>query len=480
MPGTAAAGTRILSVEQQAERIAEFCKANGYALTREFKDIAKSGGKIAGREQFLDMVSYLKDAEEQALIIWSYSRFSRDYDDSQFYLALLRSYGKRIISITDNVPDTLDGRVMEALVAWQHAKFRETLAKDVRRGMRYAIGYHRGVVGAAPAGYTTEEVTIGTRRDGSAHVIKRLVLGDDAHLVRKAYEMRLEGRTYKEINRATRLFPFLQSYREMLKNPIYKGVLEWGGEMYEDYAPPIVDADLWEQVQVVSARMTRHPRRVSSSYLLSGLMKCRRCGSNMNGNTSVRKDKTHRYYRCSNDKTFDDTEPCSMRFIVAQDLEDKVMGRLAEFYLSADELAALYTEMREQAGVLVGEYAREQEQARKEQAENRKRIDRIITAIKDTGHSPAMLEELKQLEDRQAEIETRLVELRHETRQAEMPEIPDLEAFGAEVWQAVMDADQRKRQLLLRELVDVIRVDKIGKRIEGEIVIKGAGKVLEF
>ena len=104
-----------LSVEQQAERIAEFCKLNGYALTREFKDIAKNGGKIAGREQFLDMVSYLKDAEEQALIIWSYSRFSRDYDDSQFYLALLRSYGKRIISITDNVPDTLDGRVMEAL-----------------------------------------------------------------------------------------------------------------------------------------------------------------------------------------------------------------------------------------------------------------------------------------------------------------------------------------------------------------------------
>ena len=198
--------------------------------------------------------------------------------------------------------------------------------------MRYAIGYHRvwwelrrlGTDGRGDDRHTPGRERPCNQAPG---------VGDDAHLVRKAYEMRLEGRTYKEINRATRLFPFLQSYREMLKNPIYKGVLEWGGEMYEDYAPPIVDADLWQQVQVVSARMTRHPRRVSSSYLLSGLMKCRRCGSNMNGNTSVRKDKTHRYYRCSHDKTFDDTEPCSMRFIVAQDLEDKVMGRLAEFYL---------------------------------------------------------------------------------------------------------------------------------------------------
>ena len=42
-------------------------------------------------------------------------------------------------------------------------------------------------------------------------------------------------------------------------------------------------------------------------------------------------------------------------------------------------------------------------------------------------------------------------------------------APGAEVRQAVMDADQRKWQLLLRELVDVIRVDKIGKRIIGRL-----------
>lgn len=46
-----------MSVIQQEKAAGEWCKANGYTLSRTFTDIAKSGLRMAGRDAFLEMVN---------------------------------------------------------------------------------------------------------------------------------------------------------------------------------------------------------------------------------------------------------------------------------------------------------------------------------------------------------------------------------------------------------------------------------------
>jgi site-specific DNA recombinase len=247
-----------LSAEQQLEQISAFCLAHGYALTRVFQDLARSGASTAGRDAFLDMIRYLANdvggaAPERTLVFWSYSRFARDFDDSMFYLAQLRQYGVRILSVSDPIPDTLDGRILESLVAWQHAKFRETLAKDVRRGMRFAIATHHAVYGKIPTGYTSEPLTLGLRKDGSPHVVNRLVVDPlTAPRVALAFQLRAAGRTIREIHELVHLFPHRESYGHFFRNKVYLGILEWGGDQYVDYAPPLIDLAVWQAVQSVN------------------------------------------------------------------------------------------------------------------------------------------------------------------------------------------------------------------------------------
>ena len=80
----------------------------------------------------------------------------------------------------------------------------------------------------------------------------------------------------------------------VLTNEVYTGTLVWGVRA-KDQAPPvrvpdafpaIVSRDQFRRVATLltaKAPTNAHPRRSASSYLLSGLVKCRRCGRALSG-----------------------------------------------------------------------------------------------------------------------------------------------------------------------------------------------------
>ena len=83
----------------------------------------------------------------------------------------------------------------------------------------------------------------------------------------------------------------------ILRNEAYTGTLLWGGGArdkgdpirVEKAFPAIVSKTQFRKVnRQMRSRASRkaHPRRVGSSYLLSGLMKCRSCRRAMSGQDS--------------------------------------------------------------------------------------------------------------------------------------------------------------------------------------------------
>ena len=128
----------------------------------------------------------------------------------------------------------------------------------------------------------------------------------------------------------------------MLTNEVYAGTLLWGSNgkyhqqanlepvRVEKACPALVDRRTFDQVQ----RMLRSrapkvvpPRRVSSPYLLSGVLRCGTCGATMFGHGA--KSGRYHYYVCAtahrNGKQLCDAAPVPQALIEARVL-DKVRG----------------------------------------------------------------------------------------------------------------------------------------------------------
>src|SRR3972149_717393 len=69
------------SVDQQEKEILAYCKRYNLTLIKIFRDVARSGGSVQGRDEFMGMIEQSEDESirPQAILIWNFARFARDY-----------------------------------------------------------------------------------------------------------------------------------------------------------------------------------------------------------------------------------------------------------------------------------------------------------------------------------------------------------------------------------------------------------------
>lgn len=97
--------TQDLSISQQEAHFKIWLTENGLAAGAVFRDAARPGSSVAGRQAFHDMMHHFRNgATEAGLVIWSYSRFARDFDDAQFYRADIRRRGYLFYSLFQSTP----------------------------------------------------------------------------------------------------------------------------------------------------------------------------------------------------------------------------------------------------------------------------------------------------------------------------------------------------------------------------------------
>ena len=70
------------------------------------------------------------------ILVYKYSRFTRNREDSIVYKSLLRKHGVRVVSITEPFEDTPTGKLMEAIIESLDEFYSANLAQEILRGMR--------------------------------------------------------------------------------------------------------------------------------------------------------------------------------------------------------------------------------------------------------------------------------------------------------------------------------------------------------
>lgn len=472
-----------LSVDQQEHVARAWCLENNVILTRIFPDIARVGSSTVDRVEFDKMLSYFKDDPPEAgLIIWRWSRFARNMDDSQYYRADLRRRGFIVHSINDKIPTGKEGRFFEAALDYWNEKFLEQLSEEVKRGLHDNLREYGVVPGTPPRGFMRQPVQIGSRRSGKPHMASKWV-PDPALIprVKLAWQMRSEHRSYNEIQDATHLYSSINSWNTFFNNRLYIGELIFGETVISNYCEPVIDTATWDAVRAINGETVHrnlrpdsphNARRSTSSGLLSGLVRCAKCNSPMNIDTvSPRNGPSTSYYRCSRAVRNRD---CDMKRINAPWLELQVTETVKTYLLDPRNLANFAQEVQ---AVDAGQAERlDAERARLKAALGHvtQQVDNTTDAVANAGKSKALLKKLDALEAKQSELETDLAKIETailtegNTPQAQ-PDPAQLSAYMLRrLEQAKKDPQELKR--LLRTFIVKIPVTRTDRIVEGEII----------
>jgi DNA invertase Pin-like site-specific DNA recombinase len=344
------------SVPQQESQIKEFCKANDLHLARIFADVGKSGGSVESRDQFLLMIDLTKDEATRpaGIIVWNLARFSRDVDDADFYKSTVRRRGVIIHSLTDAIPEGQFGGVIEKLIDTANAEYRRQNSLAVKRSIQELI--KQGYMTGTPArGYLAQSEIIGKKRDGTPRKVNRWIVDPElSDLVKLAWRMRSEGKSYNDIMRATegKLYTSATCLPTFFGNKSYLGIGKWGELEVQKHHEALIDFDTWDAVQAVQKldprTGMRNPRRIAYPSLLSGFAYCSYCGAALVHHSMKHKKYPWSYYFCGKRERSKGLKICEAKRMSANKINAVVLDTVLYRILTPSYFDALLHETRKQ------------------------------------------------------------------------------------------------------------------------------------
>ncbi len=386
-----------LSVAAQLRALRDYAEKNGYLVAREYVDEAESG-RIADWPQFRKM---LDDASKpsspfQEILVWKFSRFTRKREHAVAFKSMLRRKGIRVVSITVHADDSPTGKLMEAIIESVDEFYSENLAQEVSRGMREAAsrGFFMGP--KAPFGYRKVYV-----QDGAKQRPKLEPNPPADAVVKRVFDMALQGKSSLDITKVLNAEgvaspkgkQWLKStVHTMLSNEAYTGAVVWGVNAKDGADPVRVDKAFpaivtMTQFQRVGRQLRRrapkvvHPRRAGSSYLLSGLIKCKTCKRALSGQYS--KSGQFPYYVCQS-LMKRGKEACKTPRLAARRFEEMVVNKIRSNVLTDSNIRALVKVVDEQMDGVAGEQRKRLKVIEEELEDVKKRLGRIWHAIETT------------------------------------------------------------------------------------------------
>jgi len=390
-----------LSISAQLKALRQYASRDSHTVVKEYIDEAESGRSI-DRPGFKQMIvaARQKPAPFEAILVWKLSRFARNREDSIIYKSLLRKQGIQVISINEPVEDTPSGRLLEGIIEVIDEFYSANLSQDVLRGMRENAGRGFCNGGRAPYGYIRVKV-----QDGAT---SRTKLGPDpktAPIVQRIFRECLAGKGLKAIARGLNADALASStgkkwgttsIEKIVHNEAYTGALVWGKRPRTQgaknrFAPlrtegawaPLIDQTVFAQVQAkLAARAPRaiHPREVDSPYLLSGIMRCGKCGAAMVGH---RGGYRYHYYMCGNARR-KGREVCPSPILRKDKVEGFVINRIKDCILTEDNLEELVRLTNEELAQTCAEEREKLELLQPQIAEADSRLGKLYDAL-ETG-----------------------------------------------------------------------------------------------
>jgi site-specific DNA recombinase len=421
------------SIEDQIRLCRERVQQENGTVVDVHADYAISGGSVRNRPGMQALLDQAKSGKFDHVVAEALDRVSRDQEDIAAIYKRLRHSDIRLLTLAE-------GEISElhvGLKGTMNALFLKDLALKVRRGQRGRVEAGK-IPGGSSYGY---RIIRQLRPDGSVSTGEREIDLSQAAIIRRIFEEYADGMAPRQIaarlNReavpsprggqwnASTINGNRRRRNGILSNELYAGRITYNRQRFvkdpetgKRLARPnperewvsrevpglrIIENELWERVQEIKHRYSSRwgNKRQSKKRLLSGLLKCGRCGGGM---TISRGD---RYY-CSARR---EKSSCNAdRGIAAPNLEKRVLNGLKDILIGNDVLIDEF----------VAEFKRELTRLRKQSHGASRRLIKDLQQVEcgikrcldfitgGDGEPGSVRDQLRRLEARKREIEADL------------------------------------------------------------------------
>ena len=112
-----------LSPDSQLETVRAWAGQHGYLVPEQYVyvDEGISGRRADKRPAFNDMIALAKQKDRpiDAILLWKFSRFARNQEESIFYKSMLRRNGVEVVSVSEPIIDGPFGTLIERIIEWR-------------------------------------------------------------------------------------------------------------------------------------------------------------------------------------------------------------------------------------------------------------------------------------------------------------------------------------------------------------------------
>lgn len=370
------------SIENQIELCKNYCNSyisDTHTLKYTIYEDEGFSGKNTNRPEFQRMINDIKNNKINILICYRLDRISRNVSDFSTTLELLQKYNVSFISIKERFDTSTPlGRAMIYISSVFAQLERETIAERIRDNMIQLAKSGRWLGGNIPYGFNTEKKIYLTEDFKEKSLSILTPNEDELKVVKLIYSSYMNKHSIREIERILNVNSITgklgghidtTAIRRVLRNPIYvmsdkssheyllnTGINVYGepnGNGYITYNKNkhyysssnnseciaavsnhkgIISSSEWLQIQYqLNINKTKLPRSGTGKNhaLLAGILKCKKCGSNMIVKFSGKdkNNKPYEYYVCSGKQNKYITK-CSTENVRVNLLDKKVLNVL--------------------------------------------------------------------------------------------------------------------------------------------------------
>jgi site-specific DNA recombinase len=435
------------SIPAQIDRLQAHCKGiygDAWVLHETFRDT--ESGSSHKRPGLAALVEDAQAGAFDVLVVLKIDRLYRNVRGLATIAEQLLDCGVPIVSASEPFDTaTPAGRAMLQIVGVMAEWEREQIIERTSLAMRKKAKGGAWCGGKPPLGYGAVNGMLVINEQEADHVrgVFRLHrrMGSILAVVEEVNRRHLRTRAGRPFTK--------ESVRRMLISPVYAGRITFGGETHEGNHTAIVPVEEWEATQ----RMLKHgpgqKQGRNPTALLSGILKCAKCGSPMTFHQSTKGKRRYAYYVCRRVRE-EGASACPGSRVAADVVEAQVVDRIravakdkllveATYRATLRELEARRSEVEAEIARLEGEKTRLE-------GERRNVLDAIASG---GGGRDALVAKLGEIDVKIVETEGKVAAAKDELRRLEdaVVEQEDVKAIldgFDELWDALWPEERRR------------------------------------